>query len=201
MMGGYGSGRQYGRPVVEQCLFVEIGWMLKNGRAVVGRSVRGILRWSSRGQETGSISYEADMRDPEAAMLRLSYSRDKGPLITQSIMLCYTKPHFGGRRWWMICPHSQDMCAKLFLPPGGDSFASRSAWRLGYYSQRETERDRVFSKLFKLQKRLGCTQGWEMSIRRPKGMWQRTFDRHDQRYWELDAICSAEMDSVLARLR
>jgi hypothetical protein len=32
-------------------------------------------------------------------------------------------------------------------------------------------------------------------------MWRRTFDRLEQRYWELDAECAVEMIGALAVLR
>lgn len=101
----------------------------------------------------------------------------------------------------MVCPYHNIRVGKLYLPPGGDRFASRQAWRLGYRSQRIASRDRAFEALFRLQKKLGCDQGLEAGLYRPKGMWQRTFDRHMERYWELDAQCTLEMMGVLSRLR
>ena len=79
----------------------------------------------------------------------------------------------------------------------GIAFASRQAWRLGYQSQRHASRDRPFEALSRLQKKLGCNEGWEQPIQRPKGMWRRTFRRHEERYWELDAECAAQMMVVI----
>jgi hypothetical protein len=39
----------------------------------------------------------------------------------------------------MICPSSRQRVAKLYLPPGGDIFASRKEWGLVYESQRRSE--------------------------------------------------------------
>ena len=36
---------------------------------------------------------------------------------------------------------------------------------------------------------------------RPKGMWHRTYARHMQRYWELDAECGREMMAVAQKLK
>jgi hypothetical protein len=82
---------------------------------------------------------------------------------------------------------------------GGDRFASRKAWRLAYNSQRVGRRDRPFEKLFRLQRKLGCEQGWDSFIRRRKGMWHRTFERHVERYEDLDEECGAEM-AMLVRV-
>lgn len=203
-MGGWGSGRYGGRPTADASKRIDIAWMIRTGRAVPGQWLRGSLSWSCGGDPAGSISYEADLRDQEAAELRLSYWRGDEPdreLVKQTVRLVYTQPNYGGRRWWMICPFRHNRVGKLYLPGGGDRFAGRQAWRLGYQSQRVAHRDRPFEKLFRLQRKLGCEQGWDSFIRRPKGMWHRTFDRHLERYEELDDECSVEMMRMIGLLR
>lgn len=143
------------------------------------------------------------MRDPYASELRLSYWRGSEPDredVRQVIRLEFTEPHYGGKRWWMICPYQHNRVGKLYLPNGGDRFAGRKAWRLGYNIQRVAHRDRPFERLFRLQKKLGCDQGWGGGITRPKGMWHRTFDRHWDRFEQLDDECSAEMAMLVLRL-
>jgi hypothetical protein len=122
--------------------------------------------------------------------------------IEQRIALVSTVPHFGGRRWWMLCPLTGRRVGKLYMPPGAAKFGSRVAWRrpLLYRSQRVAHRDRPFEKLFRLQRKLGSYEGWEAGLRKPKGMWRRTYERHLERYWELDAQCGAEMSAVVRRL-
>lgn len=204
-MGGYGSGRQHGRPVAEHCRRVELDWMMQTGRALPGYETTGSIHYTCGGEPSGSIGYRCDMRDLENAKLTLNYTRT--PLggepekVEQHIWLTYTQPHYGGRRWWMTCPYGGGRVGKLYLPPTGDRFASRKAWRLGYQSQRNTEHDRPFEALAKLQKRLGCEEGWERPIRRPKGMWNQTYAEYERRYWELDAQCSAAMMDKLGALR
>lgn len=203
-MGGWGSGRSGGRPTADASKRIDIGWMIRTGRAVPGQWLRGTLSWSSGGLPAGWISYEADMRDLDAAELRLSYTREGEPdreSVKQTVRLVYTLPNYGGRRWWMICPYRHNRVGKLYLPNGGDRFAGRHAWRLGYQSQRLAHRDRPFEKLFRLQKKLGCDQGYEMGIYRPKGMWRRTYDRHWQEYEAIERECDFEMALVMDRFR
>ena len=77
----------------------------------------------------------------------------------------------------------------------------RKAWRrLPYRSQHVARRDRPFEKLFRLQRKLGSIEGWEAGLRRPKGMWRRTYERHWERYLELDAECGQEMAAVFSRV-
>ena len=202
-MGGYGSGRSGGRPIAEHCLRIDLAWMLRNGYARDGEFRSGTLHWTCRGAPSGSISYSADFSQPGSERLKLCYTRGSGEdaeEVRQIVNLCHTVPHFGGKRWWMNCPLRGIRVGKLYNPPGGDRFASREAWRLGYQSQRDAPRDKAFERLFKLQEKLGCEQGWESYPLRPKGMWKRTYAKHMQRYREIYAECNIEMRAVLGRL-
>lgn len=203
-MGGWGSGRHSNHPVVEDGLTIDLGLMVRGGWIRDGASGSGNLHWSCNGKRFASIAHRYDLSDPERASLVLIYTwtpdgRKPEP-VEQRIALVSTVPHYGGRRWWMLCPFTGRRVAKLHLPPGGGKFASRKAWRLPYRSQRVAKRDRPFEKLFRLQRKLGSAEGWEAGLRRPKGMWRRTYERHWERYWQLDAQCGAEMASLVLRL-
>jgi hypothetical protein len=182
---------------------VDIAWMLRTGRARPGSLISGTLHWTCGDCPAGSISYEADMRDQYGSELRLSFTRGDGAdreHVKQSVRMVFTEPNYGGRRWWLVCPYRNNRCGKLYLPNGGDRFAGRRAWKLGYNSQRVAQRDRVFEKLFRLQRKLGSDEGWEAGLRRPKGMWNRTYERHVERYLDLDERCAAEMMGLVLRL-
>lgn len=184
-------------------LRIDLAWMLRTGRARAGSVSWGSLSWSCGEEPAGSISYEADMATPGEERLVLTYTRGSGDdreHVRQEVRLCHTVPHYGGKRWWMICPYRGIRVGKLYKPAGGDRFASRKAWGLAYNSQRRAPHDRASEALFRLQRRLGCEQGWERGLRRPKGMWHRTFERHWQRYDYLDALVGQEMMALVARL-
>ena len=202
-MGGYGSGRQGGRPTADSSLRIDLAWMLRTGHAREGEHLAGTLHWQCRGRESGSISYRAAIDEPGCERLELIYANTRQGTREdkrQSVQLVHTVPNYGGKRWWMLCPISGRRVGKLYLPPGGDVFASRQAWRLGYQCQRDAARDRPFERLFWLQKKLGCTQGWEQPIFKPKGMWQRTWQRHLAECRKLDEQCAIEMMTVMNRL-
>ncbi|WP_298466021.1 hypothetical protein [uncultured Erythrobacter sp.] len=151
-----------------------------------------------------AVSYVAAMHLEGDEQLRLSYTRGDGEdkeHVKQTVQLCHTRPNFGGKRWWMICPFRRVRVGKLYLPPGGDRFASRQAWRLGYQSQRIASRDRPFEALFRIQKKLGCEQGWGNWITRPKGMHHRTFEQRLREFEYLDDLCAVEMMRVVGMLR
>lgn len=202
-MGGFGSGRWGGRPTADMSKKIDLAWMIRTGRATPGQWISGGLNWSYAGQSAGSISYVANMEDEHDSYLRLNYWRGSGDEkehVEQKVRLVFTEPNFGGRRWWMICPCSGRRVGKLYLPNGGDRFAGRRAWRLAYNSQRVARRDRVFERLFRLQRKLGCPQGWDSWITKPKGMWNRTFERHLEEFERLDGECGAEMAMLVLRL-
>ncbi len=202
-MGGCGSGRHAAKATADTSLRIDFAWMLRTGRAKEGSWRTGRLSWYRCGDEVGSIDFQAIMHEPGFERLELSFSIGSAPnqeRERQIIPLCHTVPHFGGKRWWMLCPVRHVRVGKLYLPRGGDRFASRYAWGLAYQCQRDAARDRPFERLFRLQKKLGGEQRWGGGLQRPKGMWHRTFDRHLERYWELDDECAAEMLAITSRL-
>lgn len=202
-MGGFGSGRRGGRPKADSSLRIDIAWMVRNGRAKDGAHISGTLHWTRGGQPSGTIGYRAIMTDPGNERLELSYSRGSGnnqEQVKQTVRLCFTRPHYGGKRWWMICPYRGIRVGILYLPPGGDRFASRQAWRLGYHIQRLASHERASERLFRLQRKLGGEMGLEAFPTRPKGMWHRTWQRHLLRFWELEEAAESEFQTGLARI-
>ena len=202
-MGGWGSGRYGGRPTADASLRIDLAWMLRTGRATEGSWRSGSLSWNRGGEEVGSIGYQAIMQELGEERLELTYTRGRGEAaeqVRQTVRLCFTLPHYGGKRWWMICPYRGIRVGKLYLPPGGDRFASRQAWRLGYQCQRDARRDRASERLFRLQRKLGTERGLDAFPIRPKGMWNRTWARHLHRYWELEEAANLELAMVVARL-
>jgi hypothetical protein len=204
-MGGWNSGRRSGYPTVEDGLTIDLQLMLRRGWISDGACGSGNLHWSRRGQRFASIGHRYDLSDPESASLTLSFtwtpSGGKPQQVEQRIALVSTVPNYGGRRWWMLCPFTGRRVAKLHLPPGAGKFACRTAWRLPYQSQRVAHRDRPFEKLFRLQRKLGCYEGFEAGLQRPKGMWRRTYERHWERYLQIEEVCAVEMGAVLRRLK
>lgn len=186
-MGGFGSGRQFGRPTVESSAVIDLAWMLRTGLANPGADMSGTITWAGRFAQRMELDCVALMAIGGAERLVLLY-RDGAA--TQTVHLSHTVPNYGGKRWWMVCPYSGALVNKLYLPPGGHCFASRQVHRLAYRSERATAQARKLDRLFALQSKLGCANGRCQSPQRPKGMWWRTYARHLERYWQLEeAVC------------
>ena len=163
-MGGYGSGRHGGRPTVESGLTLDLPKLLRDGHFRPACGWGGALRWTDTysGRHIASIGYQGHLGD-EDGRVRLTHTTT---LLTGEkhaadywVGLTTTPQPFGGRRWWFVCPRTGERVAKLHLPPGTLTFASRQAYRLGYRS------------------RLGSHEGIGEFILKPKGMRWATFDR------------------------
>jgi hypothetical protein len=84
----------------------------------------------------------------------------------------------GGRRWWLIGPFTGRRALKLHCPQGREQFGSRQHYRLGYACQRETPRDRAFSRARKARRKIGGTDNLTLPLPpKPKGMRWRTYKR------------------------
>ncbi|MEN3973792.1 hypothetical protein [Emcibacter sp. SYSU 3D8] len=171
--------------------------MMRRGWIQDGGGGSGTITWSTNGQQTSSIGYSYGMWEPDYPWMELRFTctpyGSEPRSVKQRISLTCTRPNYGGRRWWMLCPQTNKRVLKLHLPPGGDKFLSREAWGLGYRSQRVSSSDRTLAKLFKLQQKLGGEPGWDRGLPRPKGMWQRTYDRHLDKFERLDAAVTVNM--------
>jgi hypothetical protein len=72
-----------------------------------------------------------------------------------TVSLVTTVPHYGGRRWWFICPSMKARCSKLYLPLGAITFASRQAYGLTYHScQRSFRPDRALRSTERLARQM-----------------------------------------------
>jgi hypothetical protein len=142
-MGGYGSGRRSTRKsTVEECRTCDISLFTKSLVLQAG----GFLWWTNRaGETTCSMRYVSKRLGNDSGVVRFSYeigADDRRREIEEPVEVVATLPHFGGIRWWFICPLSVDGCKchrrvrKLYLPRGGTYFGCRSCYKLTYESIR-----------------------------------------------------------------
>jgi hypothetical protein len=133
-MGGYFSGRHGGGPVIEHGWKLDLAHCICKGTIVRGRYVSGSMTWTltRTGEVTCRIGYEANLIDPSAAWVRLHYTttfRHTGHKKDSDyrVQLETTRPHYGGVRWWFICPLSGRRARVLYLPGSGGSNTSIAA--------------------------------------------------------------------------
>lgn len=128
--------------------------------------MNGSLRWSSRGEITGSINIQVKISEEEK-FARLNYiitrrSSGKKDKFEYEVPIITSKCNFGGVRYWFQCPAMGCGRRVANLYQGGDIFACRHCYHLTYASRNETKTYRGFpyrqitidSKIDKLYERL-----------------------------------------------
>jgi len=132
-MGGQGSGWQRTRKLtVEEGLTLSVKDLVAIGALDPG-CPKGELRWWFGESTIAVMEYNSSVYSDGIGTLWLRYSAD-GERMYYTITLVSTVPHYGGRRWWFICPIKKIRVAKLYLPPDATTFASRQAYGLTYRS-------------------------------------------------------------------
>ena len=203
-MGGFGSGRPSGggREVVEACRSLDVNRLHRAGCLRAGW--HGGWRWMQDGEQVAWIGLRA-----EADLLRLLYRvRIAGgdwQEVDETVRTVRTPCRLGGSRPYFVCPGVVNAVAcgrrlvKLF--GAGRYFLCRHCYGLAYSSQREGALDRTLRRANKIRPRLGGEPG--MAARfpgRPKGMWQKTYDRLSWTVFEAEMAAEDEIHARLARL-
>lgn len=173
-MGGFGSGRKWGKDCTDDMRQIDIRRLARDSRFQGGMACG--LQWTRRGEVVASINVAV-----EADRVWLTYrQRESGGAWTDMhypVWLDKTACHLGGERVWWLCP-AIGCGRRVGLLYGGGFFACRHCHCLAYKCQRETDDDRAKRRADTLRNRLG----WEPGILngeggKPKGMHWHTFER------------------------
>lgn len=159
-MGGFTSGRYRtrNRGTVDAACRIDLRFLRKQGALREGHTASGTLRWTRRGEPSGSMGYTVVM-DGEDRRLILSYSTG-GEARTVTVQLVAVPMLFGGFRYYALCPRTGRLC--LVLPVVGGVIACRQAHRLTYATQSMDRLDRVRERMERCEKRLNekPRRGW-----------------------------------------
>jgi hypothetical protein len=202
-MGGYGSGRSGGRPTVESALRLDIDAMMRWGGIEPDVHRGGEMTFDFYDDQL-AIKFESRVGDPWDSWLRLRYSMadywtGEELEIDDKIYLATSRPHFGGLRWWFVCPRLNHRVRKLYLPLGGRHYWSRRAYRLAYASQRETVYDRAMRRARKLTLYLGGDPADDRYPDKPKRMRWRTYNRMMDNLVAADGVADERLMRLAAR--
>ncbi len=191
-MGGIGSGRQGGRPVVDSCRSLDVNRLHRDGCLRPGWS--GTVHWARDGEEAASIGIRASQ-----GRVILTYGHrwldGAWQEAEEPVPIVWTPCHFGGSRPWFVCPGIVDgvPCRRRVgrLCGPGRYFLCRHCYRLAYQSQREQPYERALRRANGIRMRLGGEPGMLCPFPgKPKGMHRRTYERLWQRV--RDAEIAAE---------
>lgn len=178
-MGGYGSGRLGHKQRAENRRSLDVNRLHREGCLEPGRT--GNWVWSRDGREIARIGYRTD-DDRLFLNYRVRLCGSDWEDIEQPTRLTYTPCNFGSKRPYFLCPgaiqgrHCGRRVVKLFSR--GRYFLCRHCSNIAYSSQSETRADRLLRRANKLRIALGGEPGMVHWIaQKPKGMWQRTYQR------------------------
>ncbi len=184
-MGGLGSGQKQGRAKVEDLCSLDINILLKSGCLEPG--CVSSQSWRRNGQVISRVRCVGGK-----AELRLIYrslqpgsdwqDRDYG------VPIEWVRCNFGGQRPYFRCPalHNDTPCHKRVSKVyGGAIFACRNCHNLTYWSQSASKLDRLIEKSHRLRRKIDRASQ-SCLVTRPKGMWQSTYERLIDEYYQAE---------------
>ena len=86
--------------------------------------------WTRDGEPSGNIGFLV-----KDGSVTLDYRLGQGQPNVQPVYFSWTRPKFGGRRPWFLCPRCIRRVALLYL--GGERWACRICFDLAYRSELE----------------------------------------------------------------
>jgi hypothetical protein len=203
--GGFGSGRSGGRPTVESefTFRIDIDALRRDGLILLGARAGCVIRFSHPCRDL-DVECETHIGGPWNDWVRLKYEmRDYWtgePLkIDDKVYLAPSRPHFGGLRWWFLCPHLNRRVRTLYLPRSGRHFLSRHAYELAYGSQRETKYDRALRRARKLRLRLGGDPAEDEYPDKPPRMRRARYNRLMDKLAAADDVADERLTLLAAR--
>lgn len=198
-MGGFGSGRHGWKNKVHRCRSIDVNKMSKAG--ALKPECSGNWEWSEDGKKVATIGFTATHGK---ITLNYKYRRNMGDWkeIEQPVPILWSPCRYGGERAYFRCPgivngnHCRRRVVKLYA--GGEYFLCRHCYNLAYASQSDDRHDRLSRRANKIRIGLGGEPGFYALINKPKGMWQRTYDRHRAEIIAAEAQSVAEFQRMYA---
>ena len=195
-MGGFGSGgrRHGGRRTVGSTQELRVADLRKWG-AFDDAGIACSVDWSWGGRTPGRVVWTVD-RGKRFLSLECAYETVRADRMQchDRFELSFTRPGFGGRRWWIVCNCGRRVTV-LVRPTDSPHFRCRRCHRLNYESQHENAEGRAFRQARRVLERVSPAAA-ESLVRadlidlmelppRPKGMRRRTYLRHvaDWNHW------------------
>ena len=169
------------QPTVAGALRLDLANIMRRRAAVPGSVVRSTVAWG----DTMTATLAADLTEGDRGILQIRYTTPDipnrpGKAMDRSIALTTREQHFGGRRWWFVCPRSGRLARVLVLPYGADGFGSQASYGLKYACQCQGRTDRAIARARKARARMGLTDpdlGNRGPARKPHRMRWSTFHR------------------------
>lgn len=143
-MGGIGSGswiRCDTRRTTDQFLTLNTNRLVKDN--LIRPGIRSVLNWTNEttGEHVASVAFNVHSDEDRERIVEISYRWNDSEDILTPLRLQKTELHFGGCRWWFLCPlrsHSGACNRRVnFLYLRDRYFGCRSCHQLTYRSSQE----------------------------------------------------------------
>ncbi len=208
MRGGLGSGRPAGRgrETVENCRSIDVNRLHKEGCLCPGWW--GGWQWTHDGEKAAWINLRAG-EDRLHLSYRVRIGSGDWEDVEETVRIVRFPCRFGGSRPYFICPGivNDIVCVRrvVKLHASGRYFLCRYCYRLAYASQSEDAWNRALRRSNNIRMRLGGEAGMASPFpARPKGMWQRTYERLKQESFQAEMLAQktflVQMERRLTRI-
>jgi hypothetical protein len=185
------------RAMLECGLKFDINRAIREGWITPGAHTRVVLQWASHPAWTITANLTGTQR---------GYVRIQIETLDDWIELEARPRHFGGRQWFLLCPHTNRRAMVLWIPPGARSFACRQRWgrQVAYASQFLDRGNRAHRGQAKIKSCL-CSIGhfdpveWDLPPK-PKWMRWRTYNRAVEKFDRYEAVLDASLFALVAKL-
>src|SRR5215831_20563773 len=140
------GGRKAKKTIVEECWSLDAARLARQGVFVPCGYSGASLTWTnSFGEQALSVPYWVE-NSPRGLILHLQVRPSRDETVDEKVLLQNTRPHFGGSRWWFVCPLNNQSAEcgrrvrKLYRPPGVWYFGCRHCLGLTYRSVQEHDK-------------------------------------------------------------
>lgn len=178
--------------LVEQAVTLNIDQFIRLGALTPGSSTSGQVNWTFGSGQAGFASFAIKLLNPDSYLQIDFLIRDRATGVRrdvrQKIVLVTTKPHFGGMRWWFVCPINGDRVGRLHLPSDASVFASRRAHSLTYACRGEGVYARAARRSRKLTRKLDADPLIGLTPLKPKWMRWKTYLRCISQIKKLEGV-------------
>lgn len=153
----------WSQPTTDDVLKLDVRQLRKQGLFDMGGGTFE-LHWAVGGERVISVHLCLGRN-------QLDFERDGS---SQAVELVWTPCHYGGNRYWFLCPACRQRVGVLYL--GQSGFLCRHCYGLAYASQFETDRERMIRKARKIRHKLGASLNLlEPIMVKPKWMRHATY--------------------------
>jgi len=162
----------FGKRYLENYFSINISDLVRASDMELSRTKTNTLRWVNI----------------ENSYVRFRYNLSSDKSMSYKVKLSYTNPHYGGKRFWFICPVTNHRVKKLFLLNKEGFFVSRKQSGILYASQGKDKIDRAIAKKWKIFDRIGGD--FNIPVR-PKGMHHKTYIKYLTAYRKQEELCES----------